>query len=94
MASFKKYEAVCTIGKYIDRQGNEKKRYITVGSVFEDEQGRLSLKLDAVPVGQDWSGWVSFFEPKAKDAAPISEHSEAKGNAFQSQPFDDSDLPF
>lgn len=92
MASFKKFDAVATIGKYTDRQGNEKKRYVTVGSVFEDEQGRLSLKMDAVPVGGEWSGWISFYEPKAKDAATVSEHSAAKGNAFQPQA--DDSLPF
>lgn len=93
MASFKKYDAVCTIGKYTDRQGNEKKRYVTVGSVFEDEQGRLSLKLDAVPVGQEWSGWVSFYEPKAKEPSPLTEHSQAKANAYVADG-DDGDIPF
>ncbi len=92
MASFKKYDAVCTIGKYTDRQGNEKKRYVNVGSVFEDEQGRLSLKMDVIPVGLEWSGWISMYEPKAKDASPVTEHSEAKGNAFQPQ--SDDDIPF
>lgn len=87
----KKYDAVATIGKYTDRQGNEKKRYINIGTVFENDEGHLSLKLDSVPVSPEWSGWVSFFEPKAREAAPVSEHSAAKANAF----VDDVDgIPF
>lgn len=60
----KRYDAVATVGKYRDAHGNEKKRYMTVGAVFEDDDGRLSLKLDGVPCSPDWSGWVSFYEPQ------------------------------
>lgn len=63
----KKYDAVATIGEYTTKTGEKKKRYTTVGSVFEDDSGRLSLKLDSVPVGQAWSGWVSFYEPTRKE---------------------------
>jgi single-stranded DNA-binding protein len=61
------FDAVATIGKYKDRQGNEKKRYVNVGSVFQDDQGRMSLKLEAMPVGPEWSGWLAFYEPKQQD---------------------------
>jgi len=61
------YDAVATVGTYKDRNGEEKKRYVNVGSVFENDKGQLSLKLDSVPVGNEWSGWVSFFEPKERD---------------------------
>lgn len=58
----KTHDLVATIGKYKDREGNEKKRYFNVGSVFVDGNGRRSIKLDAVPVGQEWSGWLSEYE--------------------------------
>lgn len=83
----KKYDAVATIGKYTDRNGTEKKRYLNVGTVFEDDEGRMSMKLDAVPASPEWSGWISFFVPKERDVEPVSEHSQAKGNAFQRSPF-------
>lgn len=63
----KKYDAVATIGKYTDKQGNEKKRYLNVGIVFEGDDGRLSMKMDALPTAQEWSGWISFYEPKEND---------------------------
>ena len=91
MASRKKYEAVATIGTYIASNGAEKKRYLNVGTVFENDEGRLSLKFDAVPVGQEWNGWISFFEPKERDQGRPTQdaHNQAKANGYQPQP----DLP-
>jgi hypothetical protein len=60
----KKYDAVATVGAYTAKDGTEKKRYLTVGAVFENDKGSLSLKLDGMPVSPDWSGWISFYEPK------------------------------
>jgi hypothetical protein len=97
----KKYDAVATVGKYTDKEGNEKKRYVTIGAVFEDNQGRISLKLDAMPCSPEWSGWVSFYEPKAYDGpqqarpAPQTQHNEAKQNAYQPHVDADGDeIPF
>jgi len=53
---------VATVGTYKDRQtGEEKKRYMTVGTAFADDQGRISLKIDAIPVSPEWSGWLSLY---------------------------------
>lgn len=92
----KKYDAVATIGKYTDSQGNEKKRYLNVGVVMETEHG-LSLKLECVPTNPEWTGWISFFEPKdnVRQITPAQEkHSEAKANAYQTQAIDETDIPF
>lgn len=70
MATRKKYDAVATIGEYTDKQtGEKKKRYATVGTVFENDEGRLSLKLDTIPVCPGWSGFIQFYEPKSYDGA-------------------------
>lgn len=53
---------VCTItGKYNDQQGNEKNRYLKVGAWFDNE-GRISVKLEAMPL-PDPNGnvWLSLF---------------------------------
>ncbi len=92
MASKIVYEVVASTGTYTDRDGNEKKRYVTCGKVFENDQGYLSIKLDTVPVGPEWSGWFSLFEPKARETSPMTAHSTGKGNAFQPQ--SDDDVPF
>lgn len=93
----KKFDAVATVGKYTDKQGNEKKRYVTVGAVFQDDQGRMSLKLDAVPCSPDWSGWISFYEPQQRDTAPRqqpTQHEQSKQNAYQPQQDDGDDISF
>lgn len=63
MASKKIYDAVATAGEY-KKDGETKRRYINVGSVFQNDEGQLSLKLDTIPVGQEWNGWISFYAPK------------------------------
>lgn len=53
-----KYNAVHT-EKYTDKQtGEEKKKYTTIGAVFEREDGTLCMKL--------LDSWVNFYPPKAK----------------------------
>jgi hypothetical protein len=59
---------VCTItGKYNDQQGNEKNRYLKVGAWFDNE-GRISVKLEAIPL-PDPNGavWLSLFLRKDDD---------------------------
>lgn len=90
----KVFDAVATVGKYTDKQGNEKKRFVNVGAAFEDDQGRLSIKLETIPVGPEWSGWISLYPPKERDASPVTEHSAAKANAYQKQDDVDSDIQF
>ena len=95
MAAKLVYDAVATVGEYTDKQGNKKKRYMTVGKVFESEGGGLSLKLDALPVVPEWSGWISFYVPKDKEQSPAQEqHSTAKANGYQAPVGGDDDIPF
>lgn len=85
----KLYDAVVTTGKYTDREGKEKTRYLTVGAVFEGEKG-LSLKLEALPtVG--FNGWINFYAPREKDKEQ-KPAAQAPGNS-DANPFDD-DIPF
>jgi len=99
------FDAVASVGEYTDRNGQQKKRYVNIGAVFESDDGKyMSLKLESIPVGPNWSGWISFFEPKQKEQSPAQQaHSEAKSNGYQTDPnskmaggFDtmDSDIPF
>jgi len=60
--------AVATTGTYTDRQGNEKKRYTNVGTLFQYDDGGFTLKLDSIPVGEGWNGFISFYEIEEKSA--------------------------
>jgi len=59
----KTMDAVITTGEYTDQQGNQKKRYMNIGTLFVYNDGGMSLKLDAVPVG---NGNISFYDKKPK----------------------------
>ena len=87
MPSRKKFDAVATIGEYTDRNGDKKKRYSTIGTVFEDENGRLSLKLDTIPIGPNWSGYVNFYEPRdprpADDGRPAASQAQHRANNYE-----------
>lgn len=52
-------------GKFTDRGGNEKTRWIKCGALFQKANGAYTIKLDAVPLGMDPDGgWFSVFEKK------------------------------
>lgn len=95
MKSRKKYDAVATVGTYKDKQtGEEKKRFAAVGTVFESEDGRLSLKLDTIPVGPGWSGYISFYEPRdqGQPQRPVQRQTPpSQATTIQDE---DDDIPF
>lgn len=55
------FDAMYKSGSYVDNEGNTKGRYLKVGTVFQDDEGRMSMILDSVPVGAQAPVWVSFF---------------------------------
>jgi hypothetical protein len=61
----KLYDVVAIVGKRRD----DKPNYVRVGAVFQTEKG-MSMKLDTIPAGNEWNGWLSFFEPRQRDASP------------------------
>lgn len=79
-----KYEVTAVTGKYTDREGKEKSRYVKVGIVMETRNGPM-LKLEAVPVG--WDGWAYLNEPK-----PREQSQRAPSPGASSAP--DDDIPF
>ena len=87
-------KAVCVTGKYTDRKtGTEKNQYLTVGKLMQREDGSLSLKLDAVPVGFD--GWINFYE--LEQAGATRPHpSDGTGQVSQAPQgnFAEDDIPF
>lgn len=99
----KKYDAVATIGEYTNKQGEKKKRYLTVGAVMEGDDGRMALKLDALPTNPDWSGWISFYEPKQQEGGyqqrPAPQRQERRApTQYQGQAGgsldEEDDIPF
>lgn len=91
MAMKRTHDAVYGGEKYTDREGNEKTRFINVGSLFERDDGSLTLKLESIPVG--FNGWINFYVPKPKDGQASGQ--QRQGSSRQAPPADDfgDDLP-
>lgn len=84
----KLYDVVAITGKYTDREGNEKNRYLNIGAVIQTKNGQM-LKLEAVPVG--WDGWCYLNEPKPRDEQPQRRAVPAKSSSFDDL---DDDIPW
>lgn len=100
MPSHVKYELTATIGEYKNTQGETKKRYQRCGTVFENEKGQLSVKLDCVPVSKEWSGFFSCFEPKeqGRDRTASEARTRTPAHSSNRPPADESEdqdsIPF
>ena len=64
----KLYEITIVSGKYTNKDGQEKSRYQTIGSVIETKNGPM-LKLDTLPLTDagGWNGWAFLNTPKPKE---------------------------
>lgn len=79
--------AVAVTGTYTDRNGSEKKRYTTIGTLFRYDDGNFSLKIDAVPVGQGWNGFVSFYDLEDRKTGSETSTGAASSDLNDEIPF-------
>lgn len=80
-------KVVATVGKYTDASGNEKNRYVTVGRAFLRDDKSVSIKVDSMPVGPEFSGWLNLYDldedrQQAPAAAPKPAFSEKEDLPF------------
>ena len=85
------------IDTYTDRNGAEKKKWLTIGQVHSSKEGREYITLEphinlaAIPRKDgDSRVYVSMFEPKARGDAPAA----APRGTPQTPPPMDDDVPF
>lgn len=92
----KTHNVVAVTGKYQDRTtGQDKNRYVIIGAAFTREDGSMAIKLESIPVGGDWNGWLNLYVPKPKDAPAQGEtKNQGGGQAPAQEPFKDDDIPF
>lgn len=99
----KTHDLMATVGSFKNQAGEEKKRYVKCGVAFTDDQGRISLKLDAAPVSPEWSGFINLWEPRDSDswpqeqrraAASIGEGQDSGMRANGQENGNDEDIPF
>ena len=93
-------DAVAAVGEY-NKGGEIKKRYQKVGSLFQRDDGSLSLKLESIPLSVDWNGWLNFYDPYNKREGQQQQQQqppqqqkptqlEPKGQIFNA----DDEIPF
>ena len=90
MAMKKTHDAVYAGDKYTDRDGNEKTRYVNVGALFARDDGSMTMKLEAVPVG--FNGWINFYEPKPRDGEQRQERTRPARTAAPAADFADDGI--
>jgi hypothetical protein len=92
----KVFDVVKAAGSYTDRSGNEKTRWINCGMIVKNPQsGKLSLRLDVVPVGvptdSDVGMWFALMEPRQQgDMPPQNTSSKTSDDNFA----ENKDIPF
>jgi hypothetical protein len=84
-------DVVATTGKYINAQGESKNSYQTCGKLFEREDGSICIKLDAIPLGNEWDGWLNMYDKKERTGGGGA--SKAQAAPEEPSPADDS-IPF
>lgn len=78
----KKYDVVCKTGSWTNNEGKTKNKYLNVGTVFTNDDGREFMVLNRTfnPAGvanpeNKEAVILSFFEPKPKEEAKQAEVS-------------------
>ena len=81
-------------------EGVEKTRWLTIGGLIADGD-KLKIKLDAIPVGAEWVGWIQAFKVEDKPQAngggayKPSHRSAPPQPDYEPRPGDlNDDLPF
>ena len=87
-------DAIAVVGEYTTADGATKKRYSKLGSAFVNEKGETSVKLDSIPCGGSWDGWISLREPYDQDKPARQSSEPARGNRRGASADFESDIPF
>lgn len=61
-----KFDLIAVVGEYTNAQGENKKRFAKIGSLFDKGNNNISGKIDNIPVG--WDGWFAAKPPLDKQA--------------------------
>lgn len=80
--AMKKIKDVVYSEKYTASGGEEKTRYTNCGALLERDDGSLSIKLEAIPIG--FTGWLNCYDPKPRGE---------QGQGRQQQNQQDDSLP-
>lgn len=80
---------VATVGKYTNQYGEEKNRYLNIGTLLQRDDGSQCIKIESLPL--EWNGWANFYD--IEDKRQSTQHEEQKQNGYQRQDLDD-EIPY
>ena len=64
-------------GTYKNKEGQEKKRYQNIGSVFVDDNDNLKIKMDSTPIMDGgWNGWANCYDVEEKTNKQENKHDD------------------
>jgi len=84
----KTHNVTAVLGEYKTPQGEVKKRYAKVGALFSRDDGSMVIKMDTVPVGDEWNGWLNLYpdDYKKETAQPNTQPQQGYQESTQPQP--------
>lgn len=89
--------------KYENKDGEEKRRYTTVGKLFRREDGSVTIKLETLPISPQFNGWLSVYkiEPRDSGEKEYQQQQQEKQQPddvvledIDDKPIDLSEIPF
>jgi hypothetical protein len=74
-------------GTYVNKEGQQKNRYQTIGSIIDTKNGDM-LKLDVMPlVKGGWDGWAYINDPKPRDIPAPKWQNQGLPADMDNEPF-------
>lgn len=62
-------EISTVVGKYVNSNGQEKNRYMRIGSIISTKNGEM-LKIDSIPLREGgWDGWAYLNDPRPQQSS-------------------------
>ena len=84
----KTHNVTAVLGEYKNAQGEIKKRYAKIGALFSRDDGSMAIKMDVVPVGDEWNGWLNLYPDDYKKEVdqPSPQHRRVYQESTEPQP--------
>jgi hypothetical protein len=84
----RKYDIKYAFRKY-ESQGEQKTFWSTHGTLWVDDNGKMKIKIDSIPVVETYDGWYQVFEQQT----PEQRQRRTQTKTYP-LPNDDEDVPF
>lgn len=95
MAYRKVKDVLAANGEYVDQQGQQKTRWIRVGTMLKNDQsGQTAIKMDCLPIGAEFDGWLVLKDPQPRDGEQKRQARPQRQQDEDTDGFRDDDIPF